>query len=128
MPPWELTDAIDRGDIPGALDRLTRMLGAGERHPLQLLATLHTHYGRMLRLDGEAALDEKAAAKVLGIRGSTFPAKKALTQTKRLGPQKLHTAIGLLADADLALRGALAWPPELVMEVLVARLARLSKR
>jgi DNA polymerase-3 subunit delta len=128
VPPWELTDAIDRGDIPGALDRLTRMLGAGERHPLQLLATLHTHYGRMLRLDGEAALDEKAAAKVLGIRGSTFPAKKALTQTKRLGSQKLHTAIGLLAEADLALRGARAWPPELVMEVLVARLARLSKR
>lgn len=128
VPPWELTDAIDRGDIPGALDRLARMLGAGERHPLQLLATLHTHYGRMLRLDGEAALDEKAAAKVLGIRGSTFPAKKALTQTKRLGPQKLHTAVGLLADADLALRGAVAWPPELVMEVLVARLARLSKR
>jgi DNA polymerase-3 subunit delta len=128
VPPWELTDAIDRGDIPGALDKLARMLGAGERHPLQLLATLHTHYSRMLRLDGEGALDEKAAAQLLGMKGSTFPAKKALTQAKRLGPTKLHTAIGLLADADLALRGALAWPPELVMEVLVARLANLSRR
>jgi DNA polymerase-3 subunit delta len=128
VPPWELTDAIDKGDIPGALDRLSRMMGAGDRHPLQILATLHTHYGRMLRLDGEGSLDEKAAAQVLGIKGSTFPAKKALTQAKRLGSTKIHTAFTLLADADLALRGALAWPPELVMEVLVARLANLSRR
>jgi DNA polymerase III subunit delta len=128
VPPWELSDAIDRGDIPGSLDRLTRMMGAGDRHPLQILATLHTHYGRMLRLDGEGGLDEKAAAQLLGIKGSTFPAKKALTQAKRLGSSKLHTAFTLLADADLALRGALAWPPELVMEVLFARLANLSRR
>ena len=51
-----------------------------------------------------------------------------LTQTKRLGSDKIATAIGLLADADLALRGAIAWPPDLVMEVLVARLARLGRR
>jgi DNA polymerase III subunit delta len=128
VPPWELNDAIDSGDIAGALDKLARMLGAGERHPLQILATLHTHYGRMLRLDGEPGLDERSAAKLLGMKGSTFPAKKALTQSKRLGSQKLRTAFGLLADADLSLRGARAWPPELVMEVLVARLANLSRR
>jgi DNA polymerase-3 subunit delta len=128
VPPWELTDAIDRGDIAGALDRLHRMTGAGERHPLALLATLYTHYSRMLRLDGVPGLDEKAAAARLGMKGSTFPAKKALTQTKRLGSDKVATAIGLLADADLALRGAIAWPPDLVMEVLVARLARLGRR
>lgn len=128
VPPWELTDAIDRGDIPTALDKLTRMLGAGDRHPLQVLATLHSHYGRMLRLDGEPGLDERAAAKLLGLKGSTFPAKKALTQSKRLGSAKLRTAFALMAEADLALRGAKAWPPELVMEVLVARLANLSRR
>jgi hypothetical protein len=33
-----------------------------------------------------------------------------------------------LADADLDLRGRRAWPDELVLEVLVARLARLSRR
>ena len=128
VPPWELTDAIDRGDIAGSLDRLHRMTGAGERHPLALLATLHTHYSRMLRLDGVPGLDERSAAARLGMKGSTFPAKKALTQSKRLGSEKIATAVGLLADADLALRGAIAWPPELVMEVLVARLARLGRR
>lgn len=128
VPPWELTDAIDAGDVAGALDKLHRLLGAGERHPLQLLATLHTHYGRMLRLDGERAADERAAAAILGMKGSTFPAKKALTQTRKLGSAKVQRAVRLLAEADLQLRGALAWPPELVMEVLVARLARLARR
>lgn len=128
VPPWELTDAIDSGDIAGSLDKLHRMMGAGERHPLQILATLHTHYGRMLRVDGVPGLDERGAANLLGMKGSTFPAKKALTQARRLGSGKLRQAVRLLADADLALRGTLGWPPEMVMEVLVARLANLGRR
>jgi hypothetical protein len=35
-------------------------------------------------------------------------------------------AIGLLAQADLDLRGAKDWPESLVMEVLVARLSKLA--
>src|ERR1700694_766604 len=34
LAPWELTDAIDRGDIEASLSVLHRMLGAGARHPL----------------------------------------------------------------------------------------------
>ena len=128
VPPWELTDAIDKGDIPRAIDRLHRTLGAGEKHALQVMASLHGHYARMVRLDGSGAGGEKAAAEVLGIKGSTFPARKALEQGRRLGTANLRRAVHLLARADLDLRGAKAWPPELVMEVLVARLARLSRR
>lgn len=128
VPPWELTDAIDKGDIPRAIDRLHRTLGAGEKHALQVMASLHGHYARMVRLDGSGAGGEKAAAEVLGIKGSTFPARKALEQGRRLGSDNLRRAVHLLARADLDLRGAKAWPPELVMEVLVARLARLSRR
>ena len=29
MPPWELTDALDKGDIAGALGKLHRMTGGG---------------------------------------------------------------------------------------------------
>jgi DNA polymerase-3 subunit delta len=126
VPPWELTDAIDRGDTAGALDRLHRMLGAGERHSLQLMATLQGHYGRMLRLDGAPVRSEREAADLLGMKGSTFPAKKALTQTRKLGHDGVVRAVTLLAEADLDLRGAKAWPPELVLEVLVARLSRLA--
>jgi DNA polymerase-3 subunit delta len=126
VPPWELTDAIDRGDTPNALAVLHRLLGPGGRHPLELLATLHRHYARMLRLDGAGVTDEASAAALLGLRGSTFPARKALDQARRLGHDGVARAVQLLAGADLDVRGASAWPEELVMEVLVGRLSRLS--
>ncbi len=127
VPPWELTDAIDSGDIGLALEKLGRMVGGGDRHPLQIMATLQTHYQRVLKLDGARATDEKAAAAVLGMTGSTFPARKALTLTKKLGRQRVGRAIGLLAGADLDLRGGSALPADLVITVLVARLAQLSR-
>jgi DNA polymerase-3 subunit delta len=120
--PWDLTDAIDRGDTQAALNVLERMLGAG-RHPLQVIASLHGHYQRMLRLDGSGVGSEAQAAELLGMKGSTFPARKAMTQARTLGSERVQEFIGLLADADLDLRGAKAWSPELVIEVLVARLA-----
>ncbi len=126
--PWELTDAIDRGDTAAAIEHLHRLLGPGGRHPLVLLATLHNHLGRILRLDGADVADEKEAARVLGVSGSTFPAKKALLQSRRLGHDAISRAIRLLADADLALKGSVEWPPDLVLEVLVARLSRLAPR
>ena len=126
VPPWELTDAIDSGRIDVALDKLHRMLDAGGRHPLQIMATLQTHYLRMLRLDGAEVAGEKQAAALLSMKGSTFPAKKALTQCRRLGHDRLTHAVKLLARSDRELRGEMAWPPELVMEVLVARLANLA--
>ena len=125
--PWDLTDAIDRGDTVAALENLHRLLGAG-RHPLVILASLHNHYARILRLEGSGAADEKAAAEMLGITGSTFPARKALSQARRLGHDAVARAIALLADADLALKGAIEWPEGLVLEVLVARLSRLAGR
>jgi DNA polymerase III subunit delta len=125
--PWDLTDAIDRGDTVAALENLHRLLGSG-RHPLVILASLHNHYTRILRLEGSGAADEKAAAEMLGITGSTFPARKALSQARRLGHEPVARAVTLLADADLALKGAIEWPDGLVLEVLVARLSRLGPR
>ena len=58
----------------------TACIGGGERHALVVLATLHTHVQRMLALDGAEVRTEKEAAAVLGMKGSTFPAKKALDQ------------------------------------------------
>ena len=123
--PWELTDAIDRGDTEAALGHLHRLLGAGERHPLVVMAGLHRHYAAMLRLDGAPVASEKDAAELLGM--SAFPAKKAMAQGRRLGSAGVGRAIELLADADADLRGTRGWPETLVMEVLVARLSRLTR-
>jgi DNA polymerase-3 subunit delta len=122
--PWDLTDAIDRGDTEGALAHLHRMMGAGDRHPLVVMATLHRHYAAMLRVDGANVTGEGEAAALLGM--APFPAKKALSQARKLGWSGISRAITLLADADLALRGSAGWPEELVMDVLVARLSRLA--
>ncbi len=124
--PWELTDAIDDGDVTAALERLHRMLGAGDRHPMGVLAALHGHYARLLRLDGAGIRDENGAAEALGIKG--YPARKAMAASRRLGSARIARSIRLIGDADLDLRGRSAWPADLVAEVLVARLASLARR
>ena len=128
VPVWDLTDAVDRGDIGGSLGVLARMLDAGGMHPLQVMAVLHRHFERMLMLDGSGVRDDKAAAALLGMKGSTFPAKKALTQTRRLGSEPIRSAIGLLARADLDLKGNSALEARTVVEILTARLAQLAAR
>ena len=44
-----------------------------------------------------------------------------------MGHGAVARAIQLLADADLALKGAVDWPAEVVLEVLVARLCGLAR-
>ena len=128
VPTWDLTDAIDKGDIATSLRVLGRMLDAGGMHPLQIMATLGRHFERLLMLDGSGVRDEKAAAALLGMKGSTFPAKKALTQSRRLGSEPIHKAIQLLAAADLDMKGGSALDNRTVLEVLTARLAQGSGR
>jgi DNA polymerase-3 subunit delta len=129
VPPWDLTDAIDRGEPEVALTVLHRLIEAGARHPLVVLAILHRHFGNVLRVQSPEIASESQAAEALGIaRGrSTFPARKALDAARRLGPRGIGDAITALADAELALKGKLDWEPEVVLEVLVARLCRISR-
>lgn len=132
--PWALDDAIDGGNVAEALELLTRLIPydgtPADRNgaAFRLMATLHRRYANMLRLDGAGVGSDKQAAQLLGMKGSTFPAKKALQQSRRLGTDRIARAIELLATADMQLRGTVDWPPELIMEVLVARLASLSGR
>jgi DNA polymerase-3 subunit delta len=123
---YELTDAIDKGDAGRALNTLHRMLEAGGLVAVQVLATLHGHYANMLALDGSLVSGEREAAEILGM--SPYPAKKALDQSRRLGSARIAAAIGLLADADLDVKGASGLPPELVVEILVARLSRQTRQ
>jgi DNA polymerase-3 subunit delta len=127
VPPWDLTDAIDKGDVALAVRTAQRMMVGGERHPLAIMSSVVTHFQRMYRLDGSGVSNERDAAALLGMKGSTYPARKALDGSKRLGSDALARSIELLATADTDLRGATGLPPDAVMEVLVARLAALSR-
>ncbi len=126
VPPWDLTDAIDAGKVSRALSVLHRMLWAGGRPAPVLLATLHNHFSAMLRLDGADAVTPEAAAALLGVK-STYVAKKALERARGLGSERIGQAVDLIAGADLDIKGRTALPPELVLEILVARLARLAR-
>jgi len=123
--PWDLTDAIDKGDSGEALAMLGRLTGAGEMHALAILAILHRHYQAMLRLDGAQVSSAEEAAEIAGMR-SAYPAKKALDQARQLGSARIGRAIELLAAADLDLRGRSGLDDAVILEVLVARLSRLG--
>ncbi len=127
LAPWDLTDAVDTGETAKALTVLHRLLDSGESHPLVVMSILHRHYRQMLRLDGSGVTTAEQAAEVLGLR-STYPAKKALAQARRLGSARIAKALSLLAEADLALRGTTQLPGMTVLEVLVARLGRLARQ
>ena len=128
--PWDMTDAIDRGDAEAALGALRRLLGAGDRHPMVVLAILHRHVVPMLALDGSGVTTEAGAAARLGIdKGrSTYPAKKALATLRRWGSDGVARAVHLIAEADVDLRGGSAWPGDMVLEILVARMSRIGPR
>lgn len=127
--PWSLTDSIDAGDVEAALTKLHRLLEGGDRHPLVVLAILHRHVTSLLRVDGPAIRTEAQAAEAMGIaKGrSTFPAKKALRSAQQWGSANIAEAVGLVADAEVDLKGDSAWPEAAILEVLVARLCRLAR-
>jgi DNA polymerase-3 subunit delta len=124
---YELTDAIDRGDAAAALGVLHRMTEAGGLSGVEVLFSLHRHYSNMLALDGATISSGEEAAQLLSV-SSAFVGKKALEQSRRLGSARIAQAIQLLADADLDVKGATGLAPELVVEILVARLSRQTRQ
>jgi len=130
---FDLTNMLARGDVAGALETLHRLLSATSAaqpkplHPMQIMASLSYHYQRLLRLDDPAIVTKEHAAAALNMKsagGARFP----LDASRRLGSDGLREAVTLLAQAELDLRGASGLDERTVMEVLVARLAALSRR
>lgn len=126
VPPWDLTDAIDKGNASAGLEVLSRMLEAGGRAGPEIVSLLHRHFAQMLKLDGTSARSREEAAQILG--SSPFPAGKALDRARTLGSAGITSALSLIATADVEVKGMSALEPSLVLEILVARLARLGGR
>ena len=125
VPRYELTDAIDQGEAGQALTVLHRMVDAGGLAAIQVLTTLNGHFSHMLALDGANIAGEREAAALLGI--PAYPAKKLLDQSHRLGSARIASAVTLLAQADRQVKGESGLPAELIVEILVARLARQTR-
>jgi DNA polymerase-3 subunit delta len=134
VPEWDLTDAIDAGNVSAAISIARRMLDSRGRAGLQIVNMVQRHYLRAARLEG-LDLTPDGASELLGI--AKFPAGKSAALAKKLGPDRLSDAIAMVAQADLDLKGGVSFGgvdldsdqdiTELtVVEVLVARLARLN--
>ena len=124
LPSWELSDAIDAGNASLAIENLHRLVFAGEFYPLAVLGILYRHYEAALRVDGLALRDGAQAAEVIGAK-SKFLGEKSLRLSRQLGYAGISSAISLLAQADLDLRGKTALPAITILEVLVGRLSKL---
>jgi DNA polymerase-3 subunit delta len=124
VPPWDLTDAIDRGDAAAALRALHRLLRS--RVPIVVHALLNNHIDRLFRIAASGLRDEKRLAELLQVKGSTYPIRKALQQLPRWGDTA--AAAQLVTQAGNDLRGASAWNPVATLEVLVGRLALRPRR
>ena len=133
-PVWDLTNAIEKGDIAAAIVAVQRLLSVTSPsqprpiHPLQIMGMLHTHYRRLLRLDDPTISSNDDAAAALGGRMKAQAAGFRLRQARALGTDGIRQAFDHLARADLDLKGERAIPEDAVMEVLVARLAGLTAR
>jgi DNA polymerase-3 subunit delta len=134
VPVWDLTNAIEKGDTATGLEVLHRMLTVTSPtqpttdHPLRILGLLHSQYRKLLVLDDPAVRTAEDAAAALGGRTSPNAARFRLRQARALGTDGLKQAFDHLARADLDIKGERAIPEDLVMELLVARLAELSAR
>ncbi len=136
VPAYLLSNALESGDAPTALEILNRVLHATSSrqpraaHPLQVMAMLHNRYRRLLRLDDPSIRSAEDAAAVLSALGkakvSPGAARHALSASRALGTDGLRKAFGYLHHADLALKGGSGLAAETVLEVLVVRLAALS--
>ena len=85
------------------------MMGGGERHPLQVMAILHSHYTRLARLDGVDAAQRGDGRRGAGDQAGV-PGPEGAGSVPRLGGSGVQRAIDLLASADLDLRGARTGP------------------
>ena len=116
-----------------ALEVLHRLLTATSAsqpkplHPMQVMASLVFHYQRLLRLDDPAITTKEQAAEVLGMKSAAARGSRSKRPGK-LGTDGLREALGLLAQAELDLRGQSGLDERTVIDVLVARLAALSRR
>ena len=135
VPEWDLTEAIDKGQVAEAIRIARRMLDSRARVGVQIINLLQRHYLKMARLDGSGASTGEDAAAIVG--GHPFPAQKLVQSARLLGGDRIAYAIDLIARADLDLKGgadyggtnddAINRTDLTVVEVLVARLAKLAE-
>ena len=119
---WALVDAVGMRDRRTAL-RAAASLLADREPPLRILAMVARQLRMVARMQGalEGGAQPQDAARMAG--APPFKARDLATAARRFEPRLLARAFGVLAEADLALKGS-RQPPEIVLEGAILSLTR----
>jgi DNA polymerase III delta subunit len=125
-PPWELTDAWGRRDVPGALTACEAML-EGDRAVGGLVWKLGDHVSLVrecLRLAREGVRASDAAKR---LRRKEYPVRKAYDQAEAFADDELDRAIVRVAALDLATKGGSRLPDDLELERALVEITRSER-
>ena len=116
-PPFDLTDAWGRRDVPAALAASERMLersGDAARDVfLRVTGLLVSHVGRVRDCQALAAEGVPPAAAAERLKRNRFYVQKLYEQAGNFSPEELGDAIVRLAQLDLSVKGGSKLPGEL---------------
>lgn len=127
LPIWSLTGAIDSGNVVESLSVLDRIWN--EASPVAIVGALKAHMYRIFVVQQANIRDEQVAATILGMKGSTYPAKKAIMLASRYG-KAVEPLLRYTVDADASLRGGegRGIPQRILVEVLVGRMCAYPRK
>ncbi|MCC6524282.1 MAG: DNA polymerase III subunit delta [Polyangiaceae bacterium] len=119
---WQLVDALGRTDVAGALATFDAAFDPREGG-LRLLGAVAWSVRQLVKFDGarRAGASEGDAARAAGV--APFKAGDVARSLKRIGPARLGRWLGLLAEADLALKGSRR-PDRAVLETMLVDMCR----
>jgi DNA polymerase-3 subunit delta len=117
VPPFDLTDAWGRRDVPAVLaasERIIERSGDAQRDVLLRISGLLTnHVGRVRECQTLAAEGVPPAAAADRLKRNRFYVQKLYNQAANFSPDELGDAVVRLARLDLALKGGSKLPGEL---------------
>ena len=130
VPPFVLTDAWGRRDVPAVLSACESILERSTRSgeiPM-LVGRLVAHVRRVQacqRLDADGVRAREAAAE---LKMHPFAAEKAFGQARNFSVEELREAIVRLSDLDFAIKGGSRLPADLELQRTLVAITRSAER
>ncbi len=121
---YVLTDALGERRLAAAMESLRRLLEQGDE-PLVIFGAVTGHVRRMLRVRRHAGGGARAVADVSGL--PQWRAERLAKQARAYKEEELVSAMSLLAEADLDLKGG-DIPPYAVLERVVIEIVAGTRR
>ena len=131
-PPFALTDALGRRDVPGVLAACESML---ERTPgprrdelPRLAGRLGTHIARVRECQAYAFEGLRPSEAASRMRRAPYYVKNLFAQAENFTPDELRDVVVRMADLDLALKGGSKLPGDLELERALIEITRRVER